>query len=52
MEDFGGLTDNTEIQLYELFFNEEVEHLFIDKMTNYVTAQKNDAKFSLSRAEL
>ena len=52
IEDFGGLIDNTELQLYKLFFDEEVEQLFIDKTTKYAIAQKNDANFSLNRGEL
>ena len=52
IEDFGGLIDNTELNLHKIFFDEEVEQLFIDKTTTYTTAQKNDANFSLNRAEI
>ena len=52
IEDFGELIDNTELQLYKLSFDKEVEQLFIDKTTKYATAQENDANFSLNRAEL
>ena len=52
VEDFGDLIDKTELDLYKLFFDEEVEQLFIEQTEKYATTQKNDTNFNMDRTNL
>ena len=52
VEDFGDLTAKTELELYKLFFDEEVEQLFIEQKKKYAATEKNDTNFNMDRANL
>ena len=40
VEDFPQLVDNSELELYKLFFDDEAEQLFLDFSKKYATTQK------------
>ena len=52
VEDFGDLIDKTELELYKLFFDEEVEQLFIEQKKKYAATEKNDTNFNMDRTNL
>ena len=52
VEDFGDLTAKTELELYKLFFDEEVEQLFIEQKKKYAATEKNDTNFNMDRTNL
>ena len=51
VEAFGDLV-KTELELYKLFFDEEVEQLFIEQTKKYAATQKNDTNFKMDRTNL
>ena len=52
VEAFGDLVNKTELELYKLFFDEEVEQLFIEQTKKYAATQINDTNFKMDRTNL
>ena len=49
---FGDLVNKTELELYKLFFDEEVEQLFIEQTKKYAATQINYTNFKMDRTNL
>ena len=51
IEDFPQLLDMSELELYKLFFDDEIEQLFVECSKRYAT-QKNDQSFTFDTPDL
>lgn len=48
MEEFPHLVYLSEVEFYKLFFDREIEQLFVDSAKKYLSTQKNDISFSIN----
>ena len=48
MEEFPHLVYLSEVEFYKLFFDREIEQLFVDSAKKYLSAQNNDISFSIN----